>query len=78
MRQSHGHAIRGGFGHAKIDGGPSNPLPVTAYGYWEDGRFHAEEIAITIGGKTFDLWENLSEACRRHVEDQITEDADWK
>ena len=70
--------ITASHGRARIDGGPSNPLPVEAEGYWEDGRFHAESIVVVIAGKRYDLWENLSEECRRHVEDQITEDGDWR
>lgn len=59
---------------AVIDGGVNNPLPVEAEGYWEDGHFHAEAITIAVGGKTFDLIDSLSDACRRHVEDQISDE----
>lgn len=55
-----------------LDGGPSNPLPVTARGYWEEGRFVVEEVELVIAGKRYDLIENLSRSTIDHLTEQVS------
>ena len=54
----------------KLDGGSNNPLPAEVRGFWDEDVFHIEEVVITIGGKEYDLIENLSPATLDNLHEQ--------
>lgn len=59
---------------ATIDGGIGKLLPVEVDGWWDsEGGYHAEEITLTIDGKTYDLIDLLKSRVIASLEGQVEE-----